>query len=199
MEDVRERLSTDTPNLPEWLHLDRDAIPGVLRILNYWLTTKKSTKTMLASHQHQNAEASQQAMELIALQTGNQALQRKIEESKAEQRREMEESLRSMTDDMIMDFPFVPPGASPSQARALLEKNMDSLVDTLAESYTKGRITGYEEIWYERTKVFLPPWPFRPFHNGFVDGWEQIKHPPSIKKSTFREVSRRPPSKPTNT
>lgn len=199
MEDVRERLSTDIPNLPEWLHLDRDAIPGVLRTLNYWLTIKKSTKTMLASHQHQNAEASQQAMELVALQTGNQALQRKIEETKAEQRREMEESLRAMTDDMIMDFPFVPPGASPGQARALLEQNIDSLVDTLQESYTKGRITGYEEIWYERTKVFLPPWAFRPFHDGFVDAWEQIKNPPSIKKSTFRKVSCRPPSKLTNT
>lgn len=34
MEDVRARLSTDTPNLPEWLHIDRDAIPGVLRTLN---------------------------------------------------------------------------------------------------------------------------------------------------------------------
>lgn len=148
---------------------------------------------MLATHQHQNAEASQQALELIALQSGNPVLQHKIEETRAEQRREMAETLRAMSDDMIMDLPFVPAGASPSQARALLEKHMDSLVDTLKDSYTKGRVTGYEEMWYERTKVFLPPSASRPSHDGFNDAWEQIKRPQSIKKSTFRKASCRRP------
>lgn len=191
MVDIRAGLSTSTPNFPEWLHLDKDAIPGVLRTLEYWLTTKKSTKTMLSMHQHQSAEALHTDIGLIGLKTGNAELQRKIEEASAKQRREMAESIRAMPVDMLMSLKFVPRGASLSQARALLEQNIDSLVDQMQASHVKGRVTGYEELWYEQTQVFLPPRAFNP--SNFNAAWDQLHRESKINGRALAKVSRHQP------
>ncbi|KAI0357689.1 hypothetical protein OH77DRAFT_1502792 [Trametes cingulata] len=177
MRDLQQRLTTDsTPDLPSWIHLNKDAIPAVLHTLHYWLTTEKSTKQMLAHHIHQNPDALRREQELMVMQTGSAALQRLMDDSVREQRRELEESIRSMSDEMLMDLPFVPPGTSPAEARKLVERNMDSLVDTLQSSYAlKGRIKGLEELWYEKTKVCMPPKELRSRHPGFEKAWERVK------------------------
>lgn len=146
---------------------------------------------MLSMHQHQNAEALSADMGIIGLKTGNAELQQKIDAASAKQRREMAESIRAMPVDMLMSFKWVPRGASLSQARALLEQNIDSLVDKMQAEYAKGRVTGYEELWYEQTQVFLPPWAFN--SSNFNAAWDQLQRELKIDGRALAKVSRHYP------
>lgn len=192
MENIRTRLSTTTPDLPEWLHVKKGSIPGILRALDYWLTTPKSTKTFLSLHEHQKPEVGHGALERTALRTGNIELKRKLDETKAEERRELKASFRSMSDERIMALSFVPQGLSPRKARVFLEEHLEVIVDALQESFKKGRETGYEEQWYGRTKVLLPPKRFMACHDGFDAAWDELKREEEgIDEAELNEVSRR--------
>lgn len=195
METIRARLSVKTPNLPEWLHVNQDAVPGVLRALDYWLTTPKSTKRTISLHEHKHPEDSNRELERDALRTSNSELKRKILETRADERRQLKASLRAMTGETIISqgLPFVPRGASPRQARALLEENIESVLDVLQRSYKNGRITGYEESWYGRVKVLLPPQGYMGYHVGFKAAWDQLKRDQRIDESALVGVSRHSP------
>ncbi len=193
IENIRTRLSTTPPNLPEWLHVEKGSIPGILRALDYWLVTPKSTKTFLSLHEHQKPEVGHGALERTALRTGNRELKRKLDETNAEERRELKASFRSMSDERIMALSFVPQGLSPRKARAFLEEHLEVVVDALQESFRKGRETGYEEQWYERTKVLLPPKQFMAYHDGFDAAWDELKRDESIDEAALIEVRRRSP------
>ncbi|KAI0366581.1 hypothetical protein BV20DRAFT_1124210 [Pilatotrama ljubarskyi] len=170
MRDLQAQLLAESLDLPAWIHLNKDAIPAVLWTLDYWLTTQKSTRKMLAAHVHQNPDALRREQERMVAQTGSAALQRLMDDSVRVQRRELAAELRSMTDEMIMQMPFVPQGASAAEARRLLEENMEDLVDKLQSSHAlKGR-------------------ELRPRHAGFIAAWERIQGSGRMDKSKRREI-----------
>ncbi|KAI0366579.1 hypothetical protein BV20DRAFT_971757 [Pilatotrama ljubarskyi] len=175
MRDLQRRLITKPPSVPAWIHVHEEAIPAILGTLQYWLATEKSTHTMLANHVHRNPEARRRKPDVVLERTRNLQLQWMRDESEAENRRELEAALRSMTDEKLATMPFVPPGASPAQARAFVEKHMELLLDAMQDMNQDGRVAGFEELWYEQTKVFLPPEELRSRHPGFDAAWTQVK------------------------
>ncbi|KAI0357691.1 hypothetical protein OH77DRAFT_1435494 [Trametes cingulata] len=191
MRDLQRRLVAKPPDLPSWVYLSEEAIPAVLGTLQYWLAAEKSAQKMLANHTHQNPDSPRQQRDVVLERTRNVHLQWLRDDSAAERRKDFKDQVKRMTDETLVQMPFVPSGSPPAQARAFLDKHMDVVLDVLEkwDNNCGRRIVGFEEQWYERTKVFLPPQELRSRHPGFEAAWKQVKsRSGNMDTSTLRKV-----------
>ncbi|KAI0634386.1 hypothetical protein C8Q77DRAFT_1217561 [Trametes polyzona] len=159
MDSLSERLVHPNQSLPSWLHVDGNAIQPVLQALRYWKSARKSTIKMLAHHRHYSMRS--QLMYARRPGGGGQPglsdPQRQMRARYVEQRNLMKTMLRELSDDALLQLPWMLPGVTIPQARTFVNANMGTLVDTLQRMVVGEKIPVDEEEWYKLTKVFFPP------------------------------------------
>ncbi|KAI0357701.1 hypothetical protein OH77DRAFT_1475432 [Trametes cingulata] len=189
MKDLSKRLSQTPPALPSWLHLDSGTIPSILRALSYCLTTRKSTRRMLAiqeytspeDHWRERGAALQQA-------SGNGDMQGELRDGFLEQRRMFAAMFRDLPGDKLVQLPWLPPGMSVSAARAYVDAHMDDLVSKMQQLTTTGRVRTYEQEWFKCTMVFLPPRELRDRHPGFEEALSALQQGDDIQADLARRI-----------
>ncbi|KAI0366568.1 hypothetical protein BV20DRAFT_1055566 [Pilatotrama ljubarskyi] len=189
IKDLSERLSQSHPRLPSWLHVDAETVPAVLRALTYWLNTQKSTRKMLAvqeytspvDHWRQRGAALQQASE-------NGDMQRELRDGFLQQRQMFEAMFRDLPGDKLVQLPWLPQGMSVPEARAYVEAHMEDLVSKMQQLTTTGRVSTYEQEWFKRTMVFLPPRELRDRHPGFEVAFSALQKGDDIQPDVAKTV-----------
>ena len=188
IKDLRAQLQSPKPKLPQWLFVTPDSIPAIMRSLNYWASISKSTKRMLADHQHGDAPSRGDGK----LSFANAQGQQRLEEADAFETEAVKHFLNSKSPAELADIKWVPAGLSPAQARAYVDRNMDRLVEEIREELfspsRKGTKQGKEERWYQEVKVFLPPRQLWGRHTEFDKGWEHVCRTQTIPDHIRRRV-----------
>ena len=145
-------------------------------MLDFWINTTKSTRTMLTQHQHMGAAEHPDMPSLANIPGASPQWTQMINERENSQRETIKNAFLNMSDADLMASKLIPPGASPAQARALLRDNMDVLVDEM-QKMTRGKtLPTYEVDWYKVMKVFVPPDELIARHPGFGTAFGQVRN-----------------------
>ncbi|KAK0206934.1 hypothetical protein DFS33DRAFT_1317984 [Desarmillaria ectypa] len=170
-------LQTSSCQLPHWLHVTKDSIPGIVSSLRYWDTqlSRRTVREMLRRHrQFKNSPVNIPNLNL--------------QDIKAE--------IDGMTDDEIINFGQVQmqiPPPSEKEARHEWLMGMRIMMFRVLASGNEGRRSSQfsiEEAWYGITQCFLPPKVLRPRHKSFGKLWASISQSPSqiLKKQALGHI-----------
>ncbi|KAH9903204.1 hypothetical protein C8Q73DRAFT_673716 [Cubamyces lactineus] len=177
--------------LPSWLHVEVKTIPAILRALDYWINTEKSTRKMIAqmpAYTAQDKRAQREAV-LGGLGGGDgSGFQRELQDRYKSQRQQIETALRTLPDEKLVRLPFMPPGITPQAVRAYLDSHMEELVSRVQDMHTTGKVPTNEQEWYRCTKTFLPPAELRKRHFGFDSAWQKLQEGEEIPASIERKI-----------
>ncbi|KAI0672199.1 hypothetical protein C8Q78DRAFT_971550 [Trametes maxima] len=189
---LRSRLAASPPDLPEWLHVVSESIPAILPTLDFWIETKKSTARTLEGHDHMSPGDLPEMQAMSTLPGSNADFKRKLDEKVANDRAQIEGILRGLSSEELSMLPFFPKGTPMKDRKAYVEANMASLVDAALQVGRAGKVPSYEEVWYQGTKVFLPPHEFLDRHPGFEVMWKQTQSltmtPSALQRKVLREI-----------
>ncbi|KAI0658112.1 hypothetical protein C8Q70DRAFT_201642 [Cubamyces menziesii] len=191
VKDLSNKLCEQPPALPSWLHVETKTIPAILRALDYWINTEKSTRKMIAQMPANTAHEqwSQRGAMLGGLGGGNgSGFQRELQDRYKSQRQQIETMFRTLPDDKLVQLPFMPPGIGPQAARAFLDSHMEELVSMMQDMHTTGKVPTNEQEWYRCTKTFLPPPELRKRHFGFDAAWQKLQEGEDIPVSIERKI-----------
>ncbi|KAI0329760.1 hypothetical protein GY45DRAFT_1279063 [Cubamyces sp. BRFM 1775] len=191
VKEISSKLCEQPPALPSWLHVEAKSIPTILRALDYWINTEKSTRKMVAQMPAGTAheEWAQRGAMLGALGGGNgSGFQRELQDRYQSQRAQIETMFRTLSDEKLVQLPFMPPGIAPQAARAFLDSHMEELVSMMQDVHTTGKVPTNEQEWYRCTKTFLPPPELRKRHFGFDAAWQKLQEGEDIPASIERKI-----------
>lgn len=113
--DISKRLTTSPRELPPWIHVPPESVPALLKVLDFWLTTSRSTHHTLAIHEIPQRSGQPQPTFRPGAQ---QHLQEILERNMANKRAQIRASLLNMSDIKLAEL-F--PGASPAGGGYLAE------------------------------------------------------------------------------
>ncbi|KAI0366582.1 hypothetical protein BV20DRAFT_971762 [Pilatotrama ljubarskyi] len=188
--DLRKRLSAKSPKLPPWLHVASDTITAILPTLDFWLSAKKTTARMLETHESISPADESDGVAALsrAMPGGNKDFQRTIKEREANNRAQIENVLRSLTDEQLAEWEAFPEGMPIKERRKFVKENMKTLVDQMYKAGKGGKVPLYEEAWYKGTKVFLPPKELLSRHPSFEVAWKQIRAKTGMAPAIYRKI-----------
>ena len=186
--DLRRRLSAPSPKLPSWLHIASNAIPALIKVLDFWLGLKRTTERALAVHRHEEINIGGGLYKERLKDSHDNYRGRRVALGRMVEREQAEEELRSLTRDDLAEL-RAEYGELPSDReeviRWLIERRKGN----------RGNRSPLEVAWYLETKTFPPPEPLRERHPGFEEAWEQIRYrrqlPGTIKKQVGAHLSSR--------
>lgn len=183
--DLRHRLSQSPPCLPEWLHVDSNAVQEISRTLVSWLTIPVGpVKKLLDAHIYINPERSG----FDSLPSGRvpPAIVSMMKQEMDERRQQFAKALDSYSPNDLRMMGLVSPDTSAKEAKRLIQANRDELVERMMQNYLEGPP---EEKWYKKMKIFLPPPELRPRHTKFVELAEGAKVGGIFGDAAVMEVS----------
>lgn len=117
-EFIRRHLQTphyQSSRAPPWIHVPPESVPALLKVLDFWLTTSRSTHHTLAIHEIPQRSGQPQPTFRPGAQ---QHLQEILEHNMADKRAQIRASLLNMSDIKLAEL-F--PGASPAGGGYLAE------------------------------------------------------------------------------
>jgi len=167
--DAKTRLLKCPARLPQFLHVNSEAIPNIIVALDYWAAVELSTTQMLLEHTPPTSGGDRSYF------TGNDDVSpgyiATSQEGAAANRQAVYDLLDSFTDDHLLCFGYVAPGQTLEEAKRQILLKRESIVDHLVENTAYGSWPGRldEEAWYWKTKVFLPPKELWGRHPGFSE------------------------------
>ncbi|GBE90092.1 hypothetical protein SCP_1801160 [Sparassis crispa] len=158
MQDLQQRLNKSPPRLPSWIHVNAEAIPRLLEALQFWATVPGTlhTREVLEAHKPTSWENDMAMLNnpSVSPEYRERALhfhEQKRQDVMSEFQRSGPKRLRQMG---IVD---PGPGATPAQ-RQKYEERYQAAVETMMDiAMTDIGSLSFEKLWYDRTKVFLPP------------------------------------------
>ncbi|TFK84364.1 hypothetical protein K466DRAFT_527460 [Polyporus arcularius HHB13444] len=174
--DLRRRLTSTPTDLPGPIHVVSDSIPAILRIIDYWSKAPKTVRKMLANHESmslwdRSGMAGPQSIPGVSAE-----FQRTIDDRVAAQREQIRNSILTMSDADLAKSKLLPAGTSVRSGRAMIEQNIDLLVDEMQKLIMPGAKTQTREAtWYKMLKVFVPPKELLARHPSFEVAWKQVK------------------------
>ncbi|KAK0461719.1 uncharacterized protein EV420DRAFT_1526820 [Desarmillaria tabescens] len=177
VKSLLRNLQTPSYQLPHWLHVTKDSIPGIVTSLRYWDTQLSQRTVQEMLHRHRQFENSPISLPNLNLQ-----------DIKAE--------IDTMTDDEIIDFGHVQMQMSPpseKEARQEWLMGIRIMMFRMLASGNEGRRSSQfstEEAWYGITQCFLPPKVLRSRHESFDKLWASISQSPSqaLKKQALDHI-----------
>jgi len=188
IDDTKTRLLKCPVQLPQWLHVNSEAIPDIVAALDYWSTMELSTPQILLEHVPSTSGADRSCV--IENDEVSPGYILASQERAAANRQGVYDLLDSFTDDHLQCFGYVGPGQTLEEARLQMILKRESIVDRLVENTAYGSWPSRldEEAWYRKTKVFLPPQELFGRHPGFSD-FENFKVAGKLPRSSERKVS----------
>ena len=140
-------MTVSPPNLPSWLHVVSDTIPAVVKTLDFWINTQKSTARFLAVQETispmDRAELS--GFMLPFLPQSHSDFRRKVDENLAADREALKEVFLNLPAEELVKHKLLPKGVNPDDARAILEENIDKFLDWCLKEAPPGKIPRLEE------------------------------------------------------
>ncbi len=160
-------LQTPSYQLPHWLHVTKDSIPGIVASLRYWDTQLSHRTVQEMLRRHRQFENSPVDLPNLHLQ-----------DIKAE--------IDDMTDDEVINFGQVqmqmPPPSENEARQEWLTGMRIVMFRMLASGNDKSRRSfqfSNEEAWYGITQCFIPPKVLRARHKSFDELWAGISQLPT--------------------
>lgn len=187
IKDLRKRLDSTPPDLPAWLYLSSDSVPAITPTLDYWLTTKKTTKRMLERHSHMSPDDPR--ADIVAFHPGgNKDRQKAFKDKRDAAYAQIRTVLQSLTPEQLRTWPIFSRNTPAAEMLAYVRNNMETLVEKFWNESRGGKVPLHEEAWYWTTKVFFPPRELLKRHPGFDEAWKRIRNNEEISESTQRKV-----------
>jgi hypothetical protein len=169
--DLKSRLSASPPNLPSWLYVNKDVIPGLQDALEYWSTTvprERTTTGML--HAHTYNPPSNTAASILGISNVSPEYRAKLENTMKEKRNKISQMLDGLDNKQLLQLGIIQPGESAEEAKKAISKRKEELVDIMFKADLDGTMEGQmgrEQTFYELFKVFIPPLELWSRHPGF--------------------------------
>ncbi|KAK0444383.1 hypothetical protein EV421DRAFT_1800777 [Armillaria borealis] len=173
-------LQTPSYQLPHWLHVTKDSIPGIVASLRYWDTQLSHRTVQEMLRRHRQFENSPVNLPNLHLQ-----------DIKAE--------IDDMTDDEVINFGQVqmqmPPPSEKEARQEWLTGMRIMMFRMLASGNDKSRRSSQfsnEEAWYGITQCFIPPKVLRARHKSFDELWAGISQSPTqvLKEQARKHIER---------
>ncbi|KAI0719798.1 hypothetical protein C8T65DRAFT_802334 [Cerioporus squamosus] len=188
LKDLKVQITSPNPNLPAYIHVVSDTIPAVLDVLDFWLTSSKSTRKMLQAHQNMDVFDRPDMPSGSIMPGASPEFQKSLEATRAAKRQGIKMYLLNMSDAELAQTGLVASGESVTTARSNIRANIEKFVDILEKRTRGGNAYTREVNWYDITKVFLPPAESRGQHPGFNVAWTQVTGSGKITDSVKRKV-----------
>ncbi|KAL1948087.1 hypothetical protein VTO73DRAFT_12162 [Trametes versicolor] len=189
IKDLRKRLDSTPPDLPAWLYLSSDSVPAITPTLDYWLTTKKTTKRMLERHSHMSPDDPR--ADILAFHPGgNKDRQKAFKDKRDAAYAQIRTVLQSLTPEQLRTWPIFSRNTPAAEMLAYVRNNMETLVEKFWNESRGGKVPLHEEAWYWTTKVFFPPRELLKRHPGFDEAWKRIRNNEEISESTQRKLQK---------
>jgi len=179
IEDIRDRLVSDPPDLPSWVYFDPNSLPPVIAALDYWLEVapKKTVKGMLEHHEYQSPAALHDSVS--AMSGLSQSFKEMTQNHRSRVEQQVQGVMDTMSDEALQAQGICPPGVPMSEARKMIKEFM--VEDFLSEHGLAGGDVLEEEIdWYKEMNCFYPPKELEERHPGFV----------ALKKQVMKQEAR---------
>ncbi|KAK0204498.1 hypothetical protein DFS33DRAFT_1382374 [Desarmillaria ectypa] len=178
-----KRLQESPPNLPAWIYITEETIPGIIDALKYWdiKTSHRNTKDML----HHLARTARTPVEHSQFLNSPGMVSNFLDTYYKLQ--EKREQLNDFVDvglseeqaiDMASKIMPRPMSRDPQWRKKWLANECASVVNLLFEDKGDGQTRAHqrneliiEEDWYQPTQCFIPPAILRSRHEGFDELW----------------------------
>ncbi|GBE90098.1 hypothetical protein BKA93DRAFT_457437 [Sparassis latifolia] len=194
IKDLQSRLSERPSRFPSWIHVDTEAVPGILEALKVWSTIADNTNTAQMLAAHHPISAGKSPLDFLDDPKISPAYKQMIEKNLADKRLKATEVVRALPPETLEKMGLVDPGpdATPRQKR-LYKECFQGVVDSTLELVFSGTGTmSVEKMWYDQNKVFLPPpelWSRHPGFEDFAAFKNQLKKAkPSMAKSWKKHI-----------
>ncbi|SJK99726.1 uncharacterized protein ARMOST_03037 [Armillaria ostoyae] len=178
-----KRLQESPPNLPAWIYITQETIPGIIDALKYWDTkiSQKNTKDMLR-HLARTARTPAEHSQFL----NSPGMASNFLDTYHKRQEEKREQLKNFVDvglseeqviDMASKFMPRPIPRDPQRRKKWLADGRAAVVNLLLEDKGDGQTKAQrnefilEEGWYELTQCFVPPAILRSRHDGFDELW----------------------------
>jgi len=172
---IKTHLSQTSPQLPNWLYVNVDAIPGILDVLTYWSTIGPSTMTvrkMLSLRQHKSP--SKNYLETLQIANMSPAYKQAIENNYKELREEIIEYYDN-TNPEGLKIGWARLGDAGAQQ---MKQNREQMIEGMFRMRIDGNGPAKmqdEQLWYEMIGVFIPPQALWTRHPGFKNSNKILK------------------------
>lgn len=179
IEDVRDRLLSNPPDLPSWIYFDPGSTPSVVAALDYWLeaASKKTVKGILKYHEYKSPAALRDS---VSGMTGlTPVFKELVQATRSRIEQQVQDFLDTMSDADLQTKPICPPGVPMPEAREMIKMSMTE--DFMNEQGLEGRDVLEKEIdWYKEMNCFYPPKELEARHPGLV----------ALKKQVMKQEAR---------
>ncbi|KAF8876861.1 hypothetical protein BD779DRAFT_1677610 [Infundibulicybe gibba] len=161
MKDLVTRLAGTPPRLPAWIHVNAEAIDRVTEILRFWVDLpscgESKTSDVLVAHELKTTD--DHFEEALKNPSVSSTFRDTIRHNLDQARKNILDMIASGTPEQLAMTNLTPPPRSASAAvKREYEEHKKLLVDTMVEqSLSNIGDMGIEKLWYQITKVFMPP------------------------------------------
>ncbi|KDR73934.1 hypothetical protein GALMADRAFT_250621 [Galerina marginata CBS 339.88] len=165
---TKSSLLASPPDLPSWLHVDKNSIKPIIRALDFWMTEKTVTASRLLNSMTHRSGTENLKLLLRSNHPG-------VSESLRSQRVDARRALKTLSDEFLASIARSlrwpnSSSASPKVLRKMLEQNKEDVVDYLVlAQFDKNMELGLslEAEWYAEVDAFVPPAGLLDRHPGF--------------------------------
>ncbi|KAK0218347.1 hypothetical protein EDD85DRAFT_797736 [Armillaria nabsnona] len=179
-----KRLQESPPNLPSWIYITQETIPGIIDALKYWDTkiSQKNTKDMLR-HLARTARTPAEHSQFL----NSPGMASNFLDTYHKRQEEKQEQLKNFVDvglseeqviDMASELMSRPISRDPQRRKKWLADGRAAVVNLLLEDKGDGQAKAHqrnefilEEGWYQLTQCFIPPAILRSRRDGFNELW----------------------------
>jgi hypothetical protein len=170
-------LSRSPPDLPSWLHVSVDSIPGILDALSYWSTFGPDIMTVRKMQGIRQHNPNGQHMEVLRNPNVSAAYKQAVELH-----------LRDLKEEIAHVYDSTPPSKRNSirvgwaqlgrEGARKVRKNREQMIEGMLQMRLEGNGPArmqHERLWYDIAGVFIPPKALWSRHPGFESS-SVLKH-----------------------
>ena len=169
IEDIRERLVSNPPDLPSWVYFDPGSIPSVVATLDYWLEAapKKTVEGILEHHEYKSpADLHESVLKMSGLDPEFREMSQNAQ-SRIEQ--QVQDGVDAMSDAALQAQGICPPGVPMSEVREMIKKFMvEDFMNEQGIGSRRWTVFEKEIDWYKEMNCFYPPRELEERHPGLV-------------------------------
>ncbi|KAF9526018.1 hypothetical protein CPB83DRAFT_908722 [Crepidotus variabilis] len=192
---IKQRLTSEPPKLPSWIHVESDSILPITRALDFWIKNTMGAKELLPHVKHEPPSANTSKLSNFFNSIGRENLtgmQIPVDFDPHADDRQDAEMLVDMPDSVLIEML----GGSNENTRDLMKLKRTSegkkeLVDLISNAVMDNVLRWgmvWESKWYQTVKAFVP-------HGGLIErgknpGFEYFKDVATKKGSHKAKMSK---------
>ncbi|KAH9916974.1 uncharacterized protein BXZ73DRAFT_105668 [Epithele typhae] len=181
--DLRRRLSASPPDLPPIFQVLPDSIPPVLRTLDFWINTKRSTAHLLSIHDHVGNSGREPT---DGFPGEAEDWQVRVKSCFKRERDDFRRNILAFPDSELVSMEFVPSNVPKSRVRQWVKANLEQIVDEQLK-HRMDEIHTLELRWYSVAKSFVPPLELFDRTPVLADAWKEFDEKRVLSSATKKK------------